>query len=1089
MWLTASAIRRPVLILMVISGLIVLGNIGRGRMPVDLYPKIDLPFLTVLTTYPGAGPEEIEELVTEPIEDAVGTVSNIKEVRSASQEGFCTVGVEFHYGTDLDVAAADLRDRIDVVQADLPDDAERPTLIKADIAALPVVTLAAFSDRPPQELRKLVDDVVKERLSGLPGVAAVGIAGGEEREIQVLVDKARLDALNLSILGLSQLLAAQNLNLPSGEIEEGRQEYSVRLMGQFESVDEIRNVTLATPLGTIRLREIAEVHDAVADREDISRVDRRDSVTITVQKQADANTVRVADAVRGMLPRVAEELPGDVELRVALDSSEFVRDALYDVQEALILGAILAALIVFLFLHNIRATVIVGLAIPTSIMATFLPISFFGFTLNMMVMLGLALCVGILVDDSIVVLENITRHLHLGEQPDVAAFNGRSEIGFAAIAITLVDVVVFIPVAFMGGIVGQFFFAFGITVAVATLFSLFMSFTLTPMMASKLFRRVEAAGAGGAGGLGGRGPARWGNAVAGRFSASFEAVYGMADRGYRRLLQWPVRSRFAVRVLLILAGFAVLMLVVLGTLKTGLLKQEFFPQVDEGAVSVQIEAPPGTRLEATNDIAAAVESIAGDAGKYPEVDTITTVVGSYSASIVQGAGNRGGHYAEVTIKLIDKRKRDNSDVEIARVLGEELSGLAGATVKVSTVGRMGGQEAPIQLELTGADDGKLEQTAARVAAVLRPVRGLRDVDVSWRTGRPEVRARIDREKVADFGLSTAQIARALRQSIAGQTITEYREGRSEYDVRVRLRGLDRSSVGDVGSVLVGTHGGLPVQLRDVARVYRSAGPTKLERRNKQRMVAVTANLLGMVLSDAQGDVQKAIRADFGADAVETGKGRALAGGVPDLMLGNVRMHWGGETEMQQENMARMRFALMLAAVLVFMTMAGLFNSMRDPLVIMFTLPMALVGALLALALTANSVSIISMIGIIMLMGIVGKNAILMVDYTRTLRERGYARTDAVLEAGPTRMRPILMTTFATVGGMLPTALALTRGAEIRSPMAIAVIGGLLLSMVLTLLMVPIMYTAAEDVTDFFRRLWFWGVRGWSWADTKELCAK
>lgn len=1081
---------------MVISGLLVLGLVGRSRMPVDLYPKIELPFITIVTVYPGAGPAEMEELVTEPIEDAVSIVPDIDTIRSTSQEGISTVTVEFYYGTDLDVAAADLRDQIDIVQRDLPEDAERPILIKANIAALPLMTIAAFSDRPARELRKIAEDDIKDRLSSLPGVAAVGVSGGEVREIQVAVDKDRLDALGISISQLSQLLAAQNLNLPSGSIKEGRQDISVRLMGRFESVEELRDVVLPTPVGKIRLGEIADVEDSVADRTDMSRLNRRQSVAITVQKQSDANTVQTADAIRRELKRLEQELPEDVQLVVALDQSEFVRDALYDVQEALILGALLAALIVFVFLHHIRGTFIVALAIPTSMIATFLPISFFGFTLNMMVMLGLALSVGILVDDSIVVLENITRHLRLGEQPDVAALNGRSEIGFAAIAITLVDVVVFVPVAFMGGIVGQFFFAFGITVVVATLFSLFMSFTLTPMLASKFFTRIEATGSSNPGALARRGPIRWINAVAGRFFAAFDQAYGALERAYRRILQWPVRSRFAVRMMLIFAGFGLLVLVVGGFFAAGLVKGEFMPSVDEARVGVELETPPGTRLEATNRIAAEVEDIVLDRRKYPEVESVDAVVGAFAGAVFIGSTNRGSNYAGLSVKLVDKQERDRSGTEIAHALAEELSALAGAMVKVHTVGRMAGEQTPIQLELTGATDEELERTAERLAGVVRGVAGLADVDVSWRTGRPEVRARIDREKAADFGLTAVQIARALRQSIAGDTVTTYREGGDEYDVRVRLRGLDRSSVTGISSVLVGTRAGVPVELRDVVEVYQATGYTNLDRKNKQRMVAVTANLAGIVLGDAQKRITAAIRDEWGLE--KAAKLRGLAGllarvrppeGAKDMSLGNVRMHWGGESEMQAESMGRLNFALMLAALFVFMTMAGLFNSMRDPLVIMFTLPMALVGAIIGLALTQNSISIISMIGIIMLMGIVGKNAILMVDYTRTLRERGHTRAEAVLEAGPTRMRPILMTTFATIGGVLPTALALSRGAEWRSPMAIAVIGGLLLSMVLTLLMIPIMYTAAEDITDFFRRLWSWIVRGMSWEDTGELCAK
>jgi HAE1 family hydrophobic/amphiphilic exporter-1 len=621
-----------------------------------------------------------------------------------------------------------------------------------------------------------------------------------------------------------------------------------------------------------------------------------------------------------------------------------------------------------------------------------------------------------------------------------------------------------------------------------------MSFTLTPMMASRFFTRVEAAGKSGPRGLAARTPFRQIGAASQLFFSFCNAAYDVLDKAYRRILQWPVRSRFAVRLSLVCTGFFVLVAVVVGLGKLGLIKGEFIPSVDEGRIGVELETPPGTRLEATNRIVSAVEDIVLDSGRYPEVEAVDTVVGAFAGAVLMGSTSRGSNYAGININLVGKNERTRSDEEVARDLGDELTSLAGATTKVSQLGRMGANDAPIQLQLSGATDDELEQVAARLVTIMDGLQGLADVDVSWRTGRPEVRARIDREKAADYGLSAVQIARALRLSIAGDPITTYREGGDEYDIRLRLRGLDRSSVTDVSSVLVGTHRGLPVELRDVADVYAAAGYTNLDRKNKQRMVAVTSNLAGIVLSDGQQAITRRIMAEWGTDASVVGSEGAGANvgsaqGAADMMLGNVRLHWGGESEEQAESMGRLVFALMLATAFVFMTMSGLFNSVRDPLVIMLTLPMAFVGAIVALAVTHNSISIISMIGIIMLMGIVGKNAILMVDYTRTLRARGYGRTEAVLEAGPTRMRPVLMTTLATIGGMLPTALALNEGGEWRSPMAIAVIGGLILSTVLTLLMIPIMYTAAEDITDFFRRLWFCAIRGWSWADTRDLCAK
>ncbi len=1068
MWLTAVSIRRPVFIIMVVFGLIVLGGVGTTRMPLDLYPDIDFPILSIITVYPGAGPEEVEEEVTKPLEDALSTTPDLRTLTSTSQENVSTIVVELQYGIDLEAAAADARDRISIAKGQLPDDAEEPQLLKLDIGALPVLTLGLFSDRPPRELREMAEDVVRDRLARLPGVATIGISGGLEREIRVSVDKDRLDALGLGIADLAVLLAAENLNVPSGQIKEGRKTYSVRLLGRVERPRDLEDIQIVTLVGTIRLGDIATVEDTVAERETITRINQRESVTLTVAKQSDANTIQVADAALRAIEELRDLLPRDVELVVAEDNSEYIREALWDVQVALLLGALLASLICLFFLQDVRATVIVALAIPTSIMATFLPISLFGFTLNMLVMLGLALCVGILVDDSIVVIENISRHLRLGEQPAVAALNGRTEIGFAAITITLVDVVVFVPVAFMRGIVGQFFFPFGITIAIATLFSLFMSFTLTPMLASRFFQRIDAKQAEDGEGFYAR-LRRAVNVPAAAVFAVFNRLYDGLDATYRRALRFPVRSRFLVRVLLILLGFAALVVTTMLVFAFELVGQEFFPEVDEGRVTIQVQTPVGTRLEATDDLVQQIEAIIADKARYPEVEQMTTVVGSYAASMVAMGGTEGDHYAEISLVLVGKRERQRSDQDVMRALRDDLAKFSWAELKLQAGGREGGgTEAPIQVEVYGPRLEDVLRTAEQAKRQLEQIEGLVSVDLSWEPGQPEIQARIDRQRASELGLTAGQAAAALRMSIAGDDVSTYREGGKEYDVRLQLREADRTSVSDVGATIVGSRLGLPVRLRDIATLRRAAGPTKLERKDRQRLIYVTANLEDIVL----------------------GKASALAGkAVSGLTTGNITVELGGQTQRQQENFAYIFEALLIAIALVYMLMAALFNTLRDPLVIMFSLPMALVGALLALAATGYSISIVSMIGIIMLMGIVGKNSILMVDYTNTLRARGEPRAEAVLEAGPTRMRPILMTTIATIFGVLPTALALAQGSEWRAPMAVVVIGGLILSTLLSLLMIPIMYMTAEDITDFFRRLWYLVFRGWTWQETRQLTAE
>ena len=1094
MWLTNLSIRRPIVILMVFTAILVIGFRSRSGMPIDLYPKVEIPYVTITTIYPGAGPEEIETLVTKPLEDAVASVNGIKNIVSYSQEGISTVSLEFELETNLDTAVSDVRARVDATRRLLPNDAETPVINKIETGAFPVLWLGISSKRPPRELRDLVDNVIKDRIAKLKGVAGVTVTGGDIREIQVNVDKNRLEAYGLSINQISQALAMANLNLPSGRITENSREYAVRAIGEFDNVDDIRHLRLRFGGGgVLTLGQIAEVKDSVAERTETTRLQKQESVGLLIQKQSDANTVQVVDAVKKELDVMKGILPKDIQIGVSLDQSKQVREALADVNTSLWLGAFLAVLIVFLFLHSIRGTFIVAIAIPTSIIATFIPIYFAGFTMNMMVMLGLSLAVGILVDDSIVVLENIYRHLSKGETPAEAAFNGRTEIGLAAITITMVDVVVFVPIAFMGGMVGRFFREFGITVASATLFSLFVSFTLTPMLASRWYRKGEAV-----------------EASTG-FFAILDKFYHELDTRYRRVLAWALDHSWFV----VVSGFTILMALLLGLARKAIIRLvltklpvliaviaaallvrfvtrrlrkrpfldmshvvalrtptlvvigivlilffmlpsprfEFFPRMDQGRVGVTIEMPSNASLAATDAIARQVEDVCS---KIPEVESIFTNVGSTQAGI--RGGEKGANYAQVMSSLKEKesvfdrlfrvfrggkRKRIRSDQEIAQELRHKLSGIVGARIIVQTAGTMGRGGSPIDIELTGSDTAELNAVAQQIKSIIANTEGILNADVSWKVGKPEVQATIDRVRAADLGLTVGQIASALRTSIEGSTDTHFRENGREYDIRVRLNEFDRHDLSDVSGVVIGSIDGRPIFLRDVAKLTHTTGPTKIERKNRQRKVSVTADLAP---GYAVGNMQRVLKKE-----------------LEHVHLGDVNLFWGGEVQQMRENFAYMISALMLAVSLVYMLMAALFESLFNPFIIMFSLPMALIGAIGALAITGETLSVVSMIGIIMLMGLVTKNAILLVDYTNTLRARGMERNAAILEAGPTRLRPILMTTLAMIFGMLPTALKLGRGSEFRAPMAIAVIGGLIVSTLLTLVMVPTLYTMFDDL--------------------------
>ncbi|MHB1000706.1 MAG: efflux RND transporter permease subunit [Armatimonadota bacterium] len=1037
MQLTRLAITRPLVILMFFAALIILGLKSRSGMTVDLYPKIDFPMAYIMTIYPGAGPEEIETLVTKPIEDGVGSVNGMKNLTSSSQEGVSVVNIEFELGTDMITAMADVRSKVDAVRMQLPSDAENPVVQKMDVGALPVIWLGMSSSRPAKELREIADDVIKDRLGKIKGVASVSISGGDKREIQVNVDKNRLEAYGITIGQVAQALSSGNMNIPSGRITEGSRDYAIRAIGEYAEVDEIRNLKLNLSDQVLTIGDIAEVKDTVAEREEITRLQKKDSVGILVLKQSDANTVNVVEGVNKELERMKNVLPRDVNIAVSYDQSERVKESMADVNVSLVLGALLAVLIVFLFLHNIRGTFIVGIAIPTSMIAAFIPISFAGFTMNMMVMLALSLAVGILVDDSIVVLENIYRHLAKGESPAEAAINGRSEIGLAAIAITMVDVVVFVPIAFMGGMVGMFFREFGITVAVATLFSLLVSFTLTPMLASRWYKKGEAM------------EAKTG------FFKKFDEVYHILDRKYRSLLAWALYHRWQV----IVGGIATLIIIMVGA--GSKVQGEFSPRIDQSQVIVNVEMPAGTAIEATD---AVVQQVEDKVINLPDVKNVFTSIGTSSAGAF-GSGSQGASYAQVSVALNEKesvadrmlrsirkghQKRVKTDEDIAQEIRGLVADIPGGSIKVQISSGMGPGGSPIDIELMGSDADALNAASQKVKSIIAATTGTLNPDVSWKVGKPEVQATIDKLRAAQMDLNTGQISSALRTSIAGSTDTKFRQNGKEYDIRIRLKEFDRYSLDDVGRIVVGSSNGMSTYLQDVAVIDETTGPTKIDRKNRQRKVSVTSDLApGYRLSSVQSELRKKID---GTD------------------LGDVQVNWGGESADMAEAGGHLVVALLLSIALVYMLMAALFESMLNPLIIMLSLPMALIGAVLAIVLTGETMNIVSMIGIIMLMGLVTKNAILLVDYTNTLRSRGKARNDAILEAGPTRLRPILMTTFAMIFGMLPTAMKLGRGSEMRAPMAIAVIGGLIVSTILTLVMIPVLYTLMDDFVNWVHKM-------------------
>jgi len=1026
---------------MVFVAIAVLGFISYRGLPLELFPDTELPVVTVVTTYPGAGPDEIERLVTDPIESGTASCSGLDEMRSQSIENHSVVILIFVYGTDIDAAAADVRDKVSAVKAQLPTDAEDPVVSKFSFTSTPIMRVGVAGDRPSRDLKTLVDERVKDRLASIPGVANVTVSGGEVREIQIELKQDRLRALGLSVLDVRSQLVAQNLDLPGGSVDEGRREYSVRLLGEFKTVDEVSDVWLTTGTGArVRLTSLATVRDTIADIETTSRVNGKPSVSIGVQKASGANTVKVAETIRETVKELDEELPGDLSFVITRDESTFTEDALHDLTTSLALGVLMAALVVWAFLRSIPATTIVFLAIPTSMIATFGPISMAGYSLNFMSMLGLSLAVGALVDDSIVVLENIYRHLSMGKTPAQAALDGRMEIGLAAVSITLTDVVVFVPIAMMQGIVGQIFRPFGFTVAFAVLFSLFVSFTLTPMLAARWLKSGARHG-------GEEGDA--GETAVRKRSLYVRLLSVAIHPGWR----WLV----AGGTLVVLWGTFALLFPRVG--------KEFTPTQDQGMVDVYLELPTGVRVEETDKAVREVERVVA---QLPEVESYTAVAGEGSSSA------SGSHYGMVALKLHDRtgwlgrlRNKPGSIVEgkdgkKQRVSGvfytiERLRGMVrdvpGADVRVELGGGRGPGGADVQVQLIGRQEDGLIEVHDRVLAAMQTVPELSGVSTSWKPGKPEVQAKIDRKRAGDLGFTAAELAQAIRVAVEGDTTTEYREAGVEYDVRIRLQEKDRLNPQDIGGVLVGVRNGRPIRLADVADIQFGRGPVRIDHKDRQQYVSVSGNF---ALDEKTGK-------PLTSDKVEAAVKKVIdAISLPP----GIRYEMGGEAEFRTEAFGYMGEAMMLAVILVFLLLSALYESLFYPAIIMTVVPMAMVGGLVVLWLTGLRFGIVSIIGFIMLVGMVSKNSILLVDYTNTMRSRGMSRSDALIRSGPTRFRPIIMTTLSLVFALAPIASGLGKGAELRQPLAATVVGGMIVSTLLSLLVVPAFYSIVDDFQVF-----------------------
>lgn len=1022
--ITELAIKRPAAMTMIIMFFVVLGLAGYSRLNSDLFPETNIPYITVVTYYPGAGAGEIEEQVLEPLEDAVAPVSGLKRNIATASEGLALMVLEFSMSTDADEAISDVQRAVNEAANLLPEGVESPVVRKYNFNDQPIMTLVLSGNRSLDALHGLAEDVVKQHLEALPGVGRVEVTGGRQREVQVLLDRNRLENYGLSINYIADRIAMENVNLPAGSLHLAQDtDFTIRLLGKYDGIRELAELEIPFRGGTVKLADLGTVTEGYADVTSKFHLNGREAVGITIQKQSDAGTVETAARVERELDAIRSQLPGDTRLVLAQNSATFIRDSLNETKRTLVEGVLMCGLVLAFFLRRWRSVITVMLAIPTSIVSTFLMMYLAGFTFNLLSLMGLTLCVGILVDDSIVVLENIHRHRTMGKDPVTAAIDGRKEIGLAAVAITAQDVVVFLPIAFLSGIVGQFFRQFGLTVVCAALFSLFVSFTLTPMLAAHL-ERHELPFA--------RPPVekRRRPNLARRLDLLFNRALGI----YRAALLWSLNHRR-----LVLGGLALALLATASLIPLRLIGSEFLTTPDQNRFTVEVELPSGSSLQHTENMLVALENRLLE---LPEVELCYSRVGG-GRSIFGGTGT---HLGEIDVILVDKTRRERTVWDICeevRSWKRDYPGVKLVVTEEPVVG-VGDQGAPVQLEVTGPDREQLAALAGQIESVVRSTPGAVDVRSTWKpAGEPEVQVRIDRERAASFGLAAGEIARTLRAAVTGETAGTMESGGEDLDIRVRLDQADLDNVDAVKQITVCNTLGESHPVHSMASVELASGPTVINHQNKQRLITISANIKDRPLGDVTADIDS-----------------RLAGlHIPE----GYHVEYFGSRQDMDEAFRDLIMVLFLSVTLVYMILVILYESFLTPVLRLLSLPCGMIGALWALFVTGHTFNMMSLIGLVMLDGLAAKSGTLLIDYTNTLRKRGLPLREALVEAGTTRLRPIIMTALTMIAGVTPTALALAAGSELRQSMAVVLIGGLVTSTILTPLVVPVAYSILDDI--------------------------
>lgn len=1007
MKITEISVRRPAAMWMVVILLVALGAFGYLKMGANLLPSMNNTVITVSTIYSGAGADDIKKDVIKPIEDSVSGISGVDTINSTAKEGYGTVTITFKSSANLNTAYSDVQKAVENASSKLPEDANKPTILKMDTNAIPVLAISLNGNVSYDELYN-ESDVLKQKLEKIPGVGSVTLMGADKKQLMIKLDKTAMEYYGISTNTVMGKLKSVNLNVPAGEIKQDKQDQAVRVIGQFHNIDDAKNMLVPTANGgSIRLGEIAQIKLEAPDATTQIRFNGNKTMAVVVGKQSDANVVEVANSVKKQLESIKKSIPGDIKIDIAFDTTTFITSSLKQVQHNLIEGIITTAVVLYLFFRSFRSSLVVLVAIPTSLIATFFMMYKFNFTLNMLSLMGLSLVVGTLVDDSIVVIESIQRHLGLGKDPIRAAIDGRDEVGMAAVAISLCDIVVFAPISLMSGMIGQLFREFGLTIVVATIFSLLVSFTVTPMLSSRILKRENK-----------------------EKEIKKDGFFSKVLEKYKSTLIWSLEHRKKV-----LSAVIVSIVLSVALIPMGILKSEFIPTADQGSFTIDLSLTPGSTLKQTDEKITQVEKYLKN---MKEVKSYFTMVGS------NGQGSSDKATGEIMVNLVSKNERKKSQTKLAAQVRDFGKTMTGVDFTVTESQSGGGSSKPVSINIKGDDQSTLEDLSKQVEKIVKTVPGVIDVSNSSNIKSSELRVNIDSLAAAQYGISSADIGSSVRTALAGTKAGVYRANNTENDITIKFMNGQIKNAEDIKSIKITNAAGQQIPISEVASIVKADSEPSISREDKQDVVTIGANLQGRVLGEVTNDI----------------KAKLKSLSIPE----GYSISYGGTQKNMADSFSSLGLALGASLCLVYMILVVLYESFLTPAIRMVSLPCAIIGAFGLLALTGQTLNLMSMIGLIMLEGLSSKNGTLLIDYTNTLMKKGMNLKDALIESGVTRLRPIIMTSSTMIVSMLPVALSMGEGSEMKQSMAIVIIGGMVASTILSPIVIPVVYTLMDDLT-------------------------